>query len=137
MLLGEIINICTLIGGYFFDTFSGTLTTAIAALGTSRHCVCVERDEICFDLAIGRFANFSKSFSSLDADAMKIVQHSPKQSHFLKQGKSYARRRKLRTAMKMKMIQTSLLVSKTLKIFLISVSNDALSLLPNFSLVVQ
>lgn len=53
-LLSEIIDLFTPFGGSEIDPFAGTLTTAISALRTNRHCVVVEKDLDCFEAALDR-----------------------------------------------------------------------------------
>ena len=40
--------------GIILDAYAGTMTTAIAALGTGRSCICIENNSNCFSASVQR-----------------------------------------------------------------------------------
>ncbi len=53
-LLAEVIDLFVSPYGTTLDLFAGTMTLPIAALQSSRRCVAIEQDKVCFDLSIDR-----------------------------------------------------------------------------------
>lgn len=56
-LLKEVIDLFTPAGGTVMDLFSGTMTTAKAALQVGRECICIEIDQELFRSAVNRLRN--------------------------------------------------------------------------------
>ncbi len=59
-LMSEILDLFVPAYGSAVDLFGGTLTLPISALKTSRRCIAVEKDKVCFDTAVDRLHSLCK-----------------------------------------------------------------------------
>ncbi len=64
-MLSELIDLFTPQNGRVLDPFAGTMTSAIAAMQTGRTCICVERNDLCYNESFNRLRSYLPSSTNI------------------------------------------------------------------------
>ena len=73
--------------GIILDAYAGTMTTAIAALGTGRSCICIENNSNCFSASVQRLrqllpgSSVARSIKKFNIDVQSLDESMEIESH--------------------------------------------------------